>query len=98
LLIAIRAARSSSTIRTDLLAQLVLLLVPHDDGEAASVAPGSLELDVSANVPRQRSTDGQAHAESLASVSLIIVHLVELVEEVWDVLRGNPHAGVAHLD
>jgi hypothetical protein len=38
------------------------------------------ESDVAADVAGERLADGQAHPESLASVALIVAHLVKFIE------------------
>src|SRR3954470_6305606 len=89
--IANRACRSSSTIRTD----------PFDDDlEATSPRACIGESNVGADVPSERFADCKAHPESFAAVSLIIVHLVELVEKIRNILVRNSNSGVgdAHTD
>src|SRR5687767_15860757 len=96
-MMAVRAERSSSTISTvgDDSAACGWVggaCVGDGDFEATSVRSGVGKSDVASDVTRQRSTDGKAHPESFAPVSFIIVHLVELVEEVRHVLRRHSNA------
>src|SRR5256714_3091728 len=83
--IASLAARSSSTIRTD----------PFDDDvEAASPRACGGKSNVGPDVPSERFADCKAHPESFAAVSLIIVHLVKLVEKVRNILVWNSNSGI----
>src|SRR5262249_15411743 len=85
-LIARRAERSSSTIRTD---------TPQAQLEAAPRWSGLGKADGPAEVACELLADGQTHSESLAAVSFMIVHLVKLVEQERDVFRWDADASVA---
>src|SRR4051812_17502121 len=91
LAIAVRAALSSSTISTDRF---------DDDFEAAPVSARPRKPNVGSDVTSERLADREPHSESFATVSLIIVHLVELVEQVLDVRFRYSDPGVrnAHGD
>src|SRR5205823_12225868 len=69
-----------------------------DDFKAASPGAGAGESHVGSDVTSQGLADRQSHAESLGSVSFIIVHLVKLVEEERNVGLRNSDAGVADAD
>ena len=88
-MIAILAVRSSSTTRTGFV---------DDDFEAASLRAGADEPDVSAELARQASADGQTHPESFAGISFMVVHLIELVKEIWNAVEGDSDARVVNPD
>src|SRR5439155_11317478 len=73
---------------------------PEQDFEAASVGAGTGEANLAADVSSKGLANGQAHPESFAPVSLIIVHLIKLVEEKRNVLGrdSDPRIADAHDD
>src|SRR4029079_634171 len=86
---ALLATGSSSTTRTE---------IRNGYFEAASVRPGAGELDVAAELAREALADGKTHSESLGPVALMVVHLVELVEQIRNVFARDPPTRVGHGD
>src|SRR5688572_33477533 len=87
--IARRAVRSSSTTSTD----------PREgDFEAAPTRSGADESHVAAELPGERAADREPDAESFVAVPLMVVHLIELVEQVRDAGRGNSRPRVEYAD
>src|SRR5687767_8408764 len=86
---AIRAVASSSTTSTS---------NSERELKTASAGAGICEAHVAAELPREAPADGKPHSETLAAVSLIVVHLVKLVEQKRNVLVRDPDARVGNAD
>ena len=58
--------------------------------EGAAARSGVGEADFPAELLCQAPADRQPHSETPTAVSLMVTHLIELVEQVGHVLRGHP--------
>jgi hypothetical protein len=65
--------------------------------KAASLWAGAGEHDLSPQLARQRAADRQAQAKALATVALVIVQLIKLIEKVGGLFQGNANTGVVDL-